>query len=166
MQEATVPLKLPTYYPSPGPTLPWKSATTGTAENVQEAASFARELIYAMPPFESVELRSLTYVEATVGEGRDLYDPGREDKIPDIADDVAAVIFVAHGRFEWRDLAGSATPGPVYSSRLLIIPLGKSGSFSDASDEEYDLSALGEVSEVPLPLPEWPTPVSLDTAGD
>lgn len=157
---------VPTFFPTPGPTLPWDGVLTGVAESVDDAASFAREQLMAMPPFVVTEPQSLTYVRATVGDARDLFDPDRDTAVWDTPDDVPAVIFVAYGEFQWRSVPGSATPGPAYNTVWVVVPLGVRGTHLGGANEQYDLTALGEVGEVRVPLPPFPTPVEFRTRVD
>jgi hypothetical protein len=103
------------------------------------------------------------YVEATVGEAKDLLDPDRESGLWEAAEDLDAFIFVAYGEFRWRDFL-DGTRGPTYETLWVVVPLHEEGMHSGTSNEEYDLEQFGDVHEVPLPLPEFPTPVNLETA--
>lgn len=154
----------PVDFPTPGPTFPWKSVLGGVAEDVQDGLSFARELIGAGPPFVVSEPEKVVYVEATVGAARDLLDPNRTTKNWEVPDDVPAVIIVAYGRFQWKSMPGSvtgATPGPTYTSVWVVVPLGQRGTYRISTNDQHDLTRLGEAREVALPLPPFPTPVSL-----
>jgi hypothetical protein len=165
--EALATVGLPTFFPSPGPTLPWKGVLTGVAENIDEAASFAREQLDASPPLGLREPDSMFYVRATVGQARDLFDPERRSATWDTPDEAPAVIFVAYGRFQiLPPVALNMTPAPPFSTVWVVVPLGVEGTRWVATNDQYDLSVFGEVGELEVPLPEWPTPVEFRTKVD
>ena len=106
----------------------------------------------------------MVYVEATVGAARNVLDPRREMKTWDTPDDVPALIFVASGRFRMWSMGAYAEPTPPIFTRLwIVVPLGTRGVQWSGADHDIDLSQLGAVHEVPLPLAPFPTPVSLAT---
>ncbi|MEX1254580.1 MAG: hypothetical protein WEE64_09580 [Dehalococcoidia bacterium] len=134
------------------------------ADDVEEAAGFARDMLSFKPPLVLVEPDSLSYVQATIGDARAVLDPDREDSSWAVADDASAVIFVASGRFRTGSIGAFAEPTPQIFTRLwIVVPLGERGTEMFWGHDEYDLGQLGEVHEVPLPLPPFPTPVSLGT---
>jgi hypothetical protein len=157
-------LDRPTFPGSPGPTPPWKSIDD-PAQDVGEAAGFARDMLTQNPPFWAVDVTSLAYAEASVGEAREFFGYSREDNATwDIADDVSAVLFVAEGTFECYASRFSETPTPRYTTMWIIVALGEPGTRAGCDNERHDLSKFGDVRGVPLPLPPFPTPVSLGHA--
>jgi hypothetical protein len=61
-------------------------------------------------------------------------------------------------------MGAHAEPTPPIFTRLwIVVPLGERGVHWSSAAEEIDLTQLGEVHEVPLPLAPFPTPVSLGT---
>jgi hypothetical protein len=106
----------------------------------------------------------MEYGEATVGEARILFDYVQDDNLNwTVTDETPAIIFVVYGEFEIVANRFSEQPPPVLPTVWIVVPLGERGTLTAWSDEEYHLSELGEVHEVPLPLPEFPTPVSLES---
>jgi hypothetical protein len=158
----------PRFFPTPGSTLTWESVLGGVADSVEEAASFAREKLYSPPPLYLIELDSMTYVVASVGEARALFDPdGRDFPHWDTSADTPAVIFVAYGSFQvLPPVAVKITPAPPFSTVWVVVPLGVEGTRWVATDEQYDLSVFGEVGELDVPLPRFPTPVDFRTKVD
>ncbi len=77
--------------------------------------------------------------------------------------DAPVWVVVAYGQFQGKSVPGSTTPGPSYSSVWVVIPKGQLGMSDGAGNERYDLSQLGTVVEVPVPLPPFPTPVKLNS---
>lgn len=150
---------------APSPTLPfgYNYAFGGIAHDLQDAANFARDELGFRPPFLVAGPRSMEYVQSTYGQALTLFGLSREsDKLLAIADGVPVVIFVAHGEFQFmpsRFIEG-ATPETL-TTAWIAVPIGERGDLVGADDKQYDLRKLGDVHELPLPLPELPTPVPL-----
>jgi hypothetical protein len=159
--------ELPPGFPTYAPTPPWKTVLWTVAQNAGDAAGFAREMLYnANPPFRAVETESMQYAESTVGAARELVSYTREDVMTwEIADSTPAVIFVARGTFECFPNRFSEAPRTQSTTMWVIVALGEKGTRAGCSNEVYDLSGLGEVRDVPLPLAPFPTPVSLGAAA-
>ena len=143
----------------PDPILCWHSVLRNVAETPQEAAGFAREELGFAPPLSVHELSSLQYVEITAKEGRDLLDPSGTT-VWEVRDEAAALLFLARGRFSMSNRF-SQTPPPVFYAYCIVVPIGERGTFSAGCADDIALSQFGEVQEVPLPLPPFPTPVEL-----
>jgi hypothetical protein len=153
------PTHLPTFFPTPGPTFPWESGVFGgVADDAQEAAGFARDVLTSPPPLVMNELQSLQYVEITTQDGKELLDP-TGDTVWDAPDGVPALLFVARGRFVFVNRF-SVTPAPEFSTYCIVVPIGEAGTFSAQCEDDLDASEFGQVHDVPLPLPEFPMPVS------
>lgn len=147
--------------PTPTPLYGSKSVLRSIAENAQDAVGFAREEYFACPPYCGGDFQSVQYVETTVGQARDLFDPRHEIKVWETADSAEAVVIVAYGEFyTWCMGCEPHTSGP-HSTHWAVVPIGQRGTFDLLSNERYDLTRFGAVRQVPLPLPEWPTPVAL-----
>jgi hypothetical protein len=99
----------------------------------------------------------------TVGDARAILNPSGDIKLWDTPDDVPAVIFVAKGDFEMTPPVALNLPTYTVTQVWVVVPLGQKGTWMMPYDEDYDLSQLGAVREVPLPLPPFPTRVSFNT---
>lgn len=155
---------VPTFFPTPGPTFPWESGVWGgVADDAQEAAGFARDVLTSPPPLSAKGIDSLEYVGMTVGDGKELLDPSGET-VWEVADDLQAFFFVARGRFTLLNRF-SETPSPTFGAYCIVVPIGEEGTFSSTCNEDIDLSRFGQLQAVPLPLPPFPTPVSLSSRG-
>lgn len=146
---------------SSAPPVPTRPGTDG-AQTAEEALEVARDVFTTAPPYVTHEIESIEYVETTTGAARALLDPSRTAIRWDVPADLDAWLIIARGRFQYRSVPGSATPGPVYEYVWLIVP-------KETSDRKWgelnlapDITALGEPAGVPLPLPPYPTPVPLD----
>ena len=130
------------------------------ANTLQDALNQARDYLEAGPPYVVLdEVGPVVYVETTYGQVLTLsrfnaLPPGLPDSLP-------VWVIVAYGHFQDKSFPGSTTPGEAYSVRYMVIPKGQVGLSSGASNEQYDLSRLGTVVHVPVPLPPVPTPVEL-----
>lgn len=136
------------------------------AKTLEDALSQARGRLEAGPPFAD-EIESAVYVETTVGRARDLFDPKREIGsgrfFTDAPADSPVWVVVAYAEFQWANRGAIDVPPVLYSTVWMVIPVGKSGMYLGASNEQYDLARLGRVVEVPVPLPPFPTPVKLNS---
>ena len=150
----------------PGPAIEVEHPSFGgVADSVQEAADFARTELTMRPPYVLAETERLKFVVTTVGEARALVGMAREDNLNiDVADREPAVVFIAEGRFRVVMNRFADSPPPIISTVWIVVPLGVTGTFSGAGSGDYDLSSLGEVRDVVVPLPEFPAPVDLVTA--
>ena len=92
-----------------------------------------------------------SYVETTVGEARDLLDPGRTIETWTAPDELDAWLIVAYGTFDYGSL-GSTAPARRATSVSVVIPMGEPGAHGTDSVSRSDLSRIGTVMEVPLPL--------------
>lgn len=101
------------------------------------------------------EVESVVYVETTVGEARALLDPGRTATTWTASDALDAWLIVAYGTF---DFTGSVTPGRTAGSVSVVIPKGEPGAHATDGVARSDLSQLGTVVDVPLPLSTSPAP--------
>ncbi len=138
------------------------------AENDADAVSFAKEVFTSScPPTCNPRIDTVQYVKTTVGQAKSRlasasdghFDPGKRVAGWG-ADDLPIWIVVAKGQFTKFSII-DPTPGPPFSSLWVIFPMGRAGSFPFPSNAQYDLSQLGTVHNVPLPLPPFPTPVNL-----
>ncbi len=143
-------------------------ATGKPAETVNDALNIARLKFTASPPFRVHEIDSVVYVKSTVGEARSLFDPELTIKAWDAADDLPAWVVVASGRFQRVSRRGATDwakePLTWHSTVWVVVPKGEIGVHSGIRNEEYDLSQLGTVIEVPVPLAEFPDPIELGDA--
>ena len=151
--------------PDPGLTprssTPRPSLWDPIAQNLTDATSLVRERLTAQPGI-SGEPQSIYYVQTTVGRARDLFDPGRQEKLWITPDDAVAWVFVAYGQFQLTSIHGSDA---TFATVWIVIPRGDGGMFWAGSDQVYDLTRLGEaIGQIAAPLPPWPTPVSLGSA--
>ncbi len=131
------------------------------ANTVEEALGQARSVFTSAPPFVVHDIESVVYVDTTVGRARELFDPDHERKAWDAPDHLPAWVVVAYGSFQVKSVPGSSTPGPSLTSVWVVIPEGDVGLHWWVDSQSYELSRLGTVVEVPLPLPPFPTPVTL-----
>jgi hypothetical protein len=160
---------LPTNFPTPAATPSWKTVQWTVAQNTQDAAGFARELIFnSEPPFKTIRLDSVQYAPSVAGNARQLVNYTREeDRVWAVADQTPVVLFVAHGAFECFSDRFSEGPAKRSSTMWVIVPLGERGTRAGCSDDTYELTSLGEVKTVPLPLAPFPSPVSIeDSVGN
>jgi len=140
----------------------WKSAMLSVADNEQDAMNFARELITASPPYGVERIDSVQFAQTTVGEAKDMFDPRRQFGGWDRPDNTVTWAFVAYGRFPaGRSIYPDRTPGASTTVIVLVVK-GSRSRETFASNEQYDLSELGTVRHLQLPLPKFPTPVALD----
>ncbi len=104
-------------------------------------------------------------MDTTAGKARDLFDPKRETPsgrwFADAPDGAVVWVVVAYGRFQFKSMPGSTTPGPWYNTVWVVVPKGEKGTSDGAGNQQYDLSRLGPVVQVPVPLAPFPTPVQL-----
>jgi hypothetical protein len=138
--------------------------TDGLANDEAEAIGFARDVLTSAPPLLVKQLDSLTFVSISVGEAADILDPTGETS-REATDDLRAVFFVARGRFVLVNRF-NATPSPELDTYCIVVPIGDEGTFSGNCDEDVDLTDFGTAHIVPLPLPPFPTPVSLAEDAD
>lgn len=152
--------------PSPSATLTPAVPTSSIgqpANTVEEALGLARDRFTAAPPFVVHDIESVVHVDTTVGQARDLFDPEHERKAWDAPDHLPAWGVVAYGSFQVKSVPGSSTPGPSLTSVWVVIPKGDVGLHWWVDDQSYELSRLGTVVEVPVPLPPFPTLVTLES---
>ncbi len=158
---------------TPTPLFGWKSVSNSTASNAQEAVGFAREEYSACPPYCTTDsdFRSVEYVQTTKSKLRQvigpakshlLGDPGATVEGIDAPEDWPVWAVVARGSFHGRAAALATQEYHVGSNFWVLVPKDRQGFGANfATDTNYDISQLGEVHDVPLPLAKWPTPVAL-----
>lgn len=137
--------------PRPSTPLPTPKHTPVTS--FEEAFRVAGPLLVrAGDVYDRSELESVVYIETTVGTAREFFTPDRRIH-PDIADDVAAWVFVAYGVFQTscRRACEEQTPAP-YSAQIVVVPASGQGPMSIGRNERYDLSQLGRPVDVPHAL--------------
>ncbi len=97
------------------------------------------------------DLRSVSYVETTVGEARKLLTPSSRMS-PDVPDGVPAWAFVAYGQFQDFCMGCSVHYSPIYTTIAVVVPKTFEGKFVTGGDQRYDLTQLGTEHEVPAAL--------------
>jgi hypothetical protein len=134
------------------------------AKTLADALGQARNQLETGPPFAD-SVQSVVYVATSVGRARDLFDPHREIGsgrfFTDAPPDSPVWVVVAYGDFVWANRGVVEVPRVSYTAVWFVIPVGETGLYYDASNERYDLSRLGNVVGVPLPLPPFPAPVEV-----
>lgn len=143
----------------------YPTSTAGkSAKTINDALNVSREFFTASPPFLVHEIESVSYVESSVGEARTLFDPDRVLELWGAADDWPAWVVVASGQFQRGTLRADGTRGTGGWERTVwvVVPMDEIGAYSGIRNEEYDLSQLGAVKEVPVPLAEFPNPIELE----
>ncbi len=138
-----------------------------TATTVEGAIEIARARIAACPSYcVRDNIQSLTYVKTTVGAARDLFDPNRQIGggrfISDAFPNSPVWIVVASGDFVMRNRGVIEVEPFSYGSIWVLVPQNAQSTFSSIKLETVDLSELGTVMQVPLPLPELPCSVRLE----
>jgi hypothetical protein len=161
----------PTGFPTPltpyptalPPGFPTVISEASAAHNEDEAAAIVREVLTSPPPLGAQDLASITYTRTTVGNARNLFDPNRETKAWGTPNDLQAWAFVLHGNFTLWTQGAEPHVSPAYTTLWIVIPVGQPGTFWATDNNSYDLSQLGPVGRLSLPLPPWPTPVAFST---
>ncbi len=140
------------------------------AHDIEQSVGIFRDRITSNP-YYNADIQSLTYVNTTIGQLRKLFGP---PKAPgDLAstvgafkarDDTLVWAIVARGQFPTFHM-GLGTQLPPTSAVWLFVLHDLAGNLSADTNDNYDISQLGEVREIPLPLAKWPTPVALEPPG-
>jgi hypothetical protein len=144
---------------TPTPYMGWKYAGESVVDNTQDAVDFARDIIESCPGVCGTP-NSVEYVETTVGEAREVLDPG-DGYAWEYDNGARAVVVVVTGDFHSSCVACS--PQYRYFGTVWIVaPIGQKRLVHGDGDTRFDLARLGTVHAVPLPLAEFPTPVALD----
>ncbi len=102
-------------------------------------------LVLALP-------ESVSYVETTVGEARQLFERNGPRTAPEVTDDARAWVFVAYGKFQMYNPGVEPPRGPLFSTVVVVIPkdeMGRQFNIGSGNDELADLSQL----EVPVDVP-------------
>jgi hypothetical protein len=136
------------------------------ANTLREALDVVRVHIAICPtPCILEALEALSYVETTVGPVRDLLDPERQlgagRFFSDAPSEADVWVVIANGDF-LRENRGVVDVEPAsYRSLWLVVPKGELGLHTATADT-LDPSVLGALHEIPLPLAEFPAPISLE----
>jgi hypothetical protein len=122
---------------------------------IDDAFFLARVRTYvSRPPIDAHDPKSVNYVETTFGQARTAFHLNAA-VAQDYPDSAHVWVIVAYGDFA---LIGNVpTPVP-HTTVWLVFVEGHSTQYGGLDDERYDLSQLGTVKQVPLPLPPLPTP--------
>ena len=117
------------------------------------------------PPYDTNDVDRMEYVETTFGRARevlpvvDMTAPaGARRQEPDGR---RVWVIVAYGPFHTTGIHVQ-TPEPA-TTFWMVWPEDATYPYSGLSNEPYDLSSLGTVREVELPLPEFPTPTEFES---
>jgi hypothetical protein len=143
------------------------------AKTALDAGELSRQIFTGCPPWCGSQIDEIEFVETTVGQARRFFGTGGEkvgddpgdylgsSNTPDgWPDDLKVWFVIAHGTFHETHVAIRSLPPPV-SNLWAIVAYGGHTSYF-ATDDEYDLSQLGRIRHIELPLPPYPTPVRLD----
>lgn len=143
------------------------TSTYGPANTLQDALTKVREYLEVGPPYVVLhDVGPVVYVETTYGQVvslRKFNGIPRDENTPPFPSTLPVWLFVAYGKFQDRSMAGSTTPGQTYTTRYFLIAKGEKAFSTGATNEQYDLSSLGTVIQVPVPLPPFPTSVKLNS---
>ena len=155
----------PTQEPTPSPTSRGPtSLRLAPAKTINAALSKISNRLETSRP-RAIEIDSVVYVETTVGQAQRLFDPlgerGGGQFFEDAPDDLPVWAVVATGDFrESETLRGGQIF--TYSSLWWVVAIGEKGFIWGVNYRNSDVSTLGTATSVPLPLPEFPTPVRLE----
>ena len=127
--------------------------TAGPADTADEALRRAADWFMGGGTFlELAHPQSVSYVETTVGEARQLFERNVPRSAPDVPDDAAVWVFVAHGQFRMYNPGVEPPRGPLFSTVVVVIPKDENGrqfNMGSGNDELADLSQLGTPVAVP-----------------
>ena len=157
--------------PTPEPTrvalsTPTAPATPGTwrpdstASSVEDAASFGRDVI--LTTFGAHAVRELEYTETTVGALRQLFGPSTTGRLDDAGakvetlqaeDDWSVWAIRARGAFQAFHMGLATQPPPLEWVWILVLR-DRAGLTWFATNSDHDLSQLGDVGQVSLPV-DW-----------
>ncbi len=152
--------------PGPTATVPMYSGhpLDFVARNLDDAIFFADIFARGCPPTCLFYPDSLSYVETTIGKARELTDPQRTDLNWAVPESFRCWVLVYYGQFaDLNRFTGKFSP---FSTFIAVVPEGARGITSRQGNQRYDLSKLGDVKQIPGPLPTFgrlsdlrPTPV-------
>ena len=152
------------------PSTPFSGLLGRIPNTAQDAGDIARDLFTGCPPWCGSQIASIDYVETTAGGVRQFFGPGKAGHPDDPGDVVGAFsgsenlkvwLVVAHGTFRESSVL-LKTPLPTVNNLWAVVPYGQANPQYVATNKNIDLSQLGTVHHILLPLPPFPTPVGLD----
>jgi hypothetical protein len=102
------------------------------------------------PPLVLARPRTVSYAETTVGEARRRFEPDGPRTAPEVADDVPAWVFVAHGEFQTFCMGCEMHYSPIYDTVVVVIPKDGGRRFGlPADDADQHLRELAVPEDVP-----------------
>ena len=139
---------------SPDRTLsPAELETAAPALTADEALRRAADWFMGSGTFlQLAQPESVSYVETTVGEARQLFERSGPRTAPDVPDDASVWVFVASGQFQMYTPGAEPPRGPLFSTVVVVIPKDEKGrqfNMASGNDKLADLSQLGTPVEVP-----------------
>ncbi len=118
--------------------------------SVEEALRLAADWFMGGATFlELAHPKSVSYVETTVGEARQLFERNGPRTAPDVPDDAPAWVFVAHGEFQHFCMGCEVHYSSIFSTVVVVIPKDGQRRMGFPGNQQYDLSQLGMPMEVP-----------------
>ncbi len=130
----------------------------GVVNTIDDAFLLARVRTFVPgPPIDAHDPKSISYVETTFGQARAAFHLNAA-VAQDYPESAPVWVIVAYGNFA---LIGNVPTPVLHTTVWLVFVEGHSTQYGGLDDERYDLSQLGAVKEVPLPLPPLPTPTYL-----
>lgn len=165
---ASAPLVTTTDEATPRPLPNITPPDSAPVNTIQDAFNVARFLNFnGGPGPDTRNPDAVYYVETTFGQARKVFQVSPDGFNPaeaptKIPDTTPIFVIVAYGQFPDTHVLGERTPH-VYTAMWAMFAIGTQLHADNVGNEQYDLSQLGTVGVVEVPLPPQPTPVTFNT---